>query len=90
MHLGIFSSGPAYRWRRITNNHHTYPNSAKLSRKAYEFDIGWFWIKLFCFMGMASVYAETGGSEKSKSLDSDNVWALLMTDSMLWLLIQKK
>ena len=30
----------------LHNNHHTYPNSAKLSRKNYEFDIGWLWIKL--------------------------------------------
>ncbi|MEY3041672.1 MAG: hypothetical protein RLZZ174_754 [Pseudomonadota bacterium] len=37
----------------LHNNHHTYPNSAKLSQKWYEFDIGWFWIRLFQLFGMA-------------------------------------
>ena len=28
----------------LHNNHHTYPNSAKLSVKKWEFDLGWAWI----------------------------------------------
>jgi hypothetical protein len=28
----------------LHNNHHTYPNSAKLSVKRWEFDMGWAWI----------------------------------------------
>ena len=28
----------------LHNNHHTYPTSAKLSVKPYEFDIGWMYI----------------------------------------------
>jgi fatty-acid desaturase len=31
----------------LHNNHHTYPNSAKLSVKAWEFDIGWMYIRMF-------------------------------------------
>src|SRR5690606_33955302 len=27
----------------LHNNHHTYPNSAKLSVKKWEFDMGWMW-----------------------------------------------
>ena len=30
----------------LHNNHHTYPTSAKLSVKPYEFDIGWMYISL--------------------------------------------
>ncbi|WP_020407076.1 DesA family fatty acid desaturase [Hahella ganghwensis] len=37
----------------LHNNHHTYPNSPKLSVKKWEFDIGWFWIKLFEFFRLA-------------------------------------
>ena len=29
----------------LHNNHHTYPTSAKLSVKPYEFDIGWAYIR---------------------------------------------
>jgi fatty-acid desaturase len=37
----------------LHNNHHTYPNSAKLSVKPWEFDIGWMWICIFSFFGLA-------------------------------------
>ena len=31
----------------LHNNHHHNPGSPKLSEKWFEFDIGWFWIKVF-------------------------------------------
>ncbi|OZB17035.1 MAG: acyl-CoA desaturase [Marinobacter sp. 34-60-7] len=37
----------------LHNNHHTYPNSSKLSRRWYEVDIGWGYIRLFQLFGMA-------------------------------------
>ena len=37
----------------LHNNHHTYPNSAKLSRRWYEIDIGWGYIRLFQLFGLA-------------------------------------
>src|SRR5690554_6367379 len=37
----------------LHNNHHTYPNSAKLSRRWYEIDIGWGYIRLFQLVGLA-------------------------------------
>jgi stearoyl-CoA desaturase (delta-9 desaturase) len=37
------------------NNHHTYPTSAKLSVKPYEFDIGWMYISILQSMGLAHV-----------------------------------
>ena len=37
----------------LHNNHHTYPNSSKLSRRWYEVDIGWGYIRLFQLFGLA-------------------------------------
>jgi stearoyl-CoA desaturase (delta-9 desaturase) len=39
----------------LHNNHHTYPTSAKLSVKPYEFDIGWLYIRLFSALGLAKI-----------------------------------
>jgi len=39
----------------LHNNHHTYPTSAKLSVKPYEFDIGWVYISLLARLGLARV-----------------------------------
>jgi len=39
----------------LHNNHHTYPTSAKLSVKPYEFDIGWLYIRILETLGMATV-----------------------------------
>ncbi len=39
----------------LHNNHHTYPTSAKLSNKWYEFDIGWLYIRCLQFLGLAKV-----------------------------------
>lgn len=37
----------------LHNNHHTYPTSAKLSVKWWEFDIGWGYIRLLSWLGLA-------------------------------------
>ncbi|WP_148864611.1 DesA family fatty acid desaturase [Marinobacter fonticola] len=37
----------------LHNNHHTYPNSSKLSRRWYEFDIGWGYIRVFQLFRLA-------------------------------------
>jgi stearoyl-CoA desaturase (Delta-9 desaturase) len=39
----------------LHNNHHTYPTSAKLSVKRYEFDIGWAYIRGLEILGLAKV-----------------------------------
>ena len=39
----------------LHNNHHTYPTSAKLSVKPYEFDLGWLYIRTLEVMGLAKV-----------------------------------
>jgi stearoyl-CoA desaturase (delta-9 desaturase) len=39
----------------LHNNHHTFGTSAKLSSKWYEFDIGWMYICILQYMGLAKV-----------------------------------
>jgi len=46
--LGIIIGGEEFH-----NNHHAEPANPKLSRKWWEFDIGWMWFKLFNKFGLA-------------------------------------
>lgn len=39
----------------LHNNHHTYPTSAKLSSKWFEFDLGWAYIRALSALGLARV-----------------------------------
>ena len=39
----------------LHNNHHLEPASAKLSKTAWEFDIGWFYIRILNLLGLAKV-----------------------------------
>ena len=62
----------------LHNNHHTYPTSAKLSVKPYEFDIGWLYIRVLETLGLASVkktppklhYAEAKPVADEKTLEA--------------------
>ena len=48
--IGIIIGG-----EELHNNHHTFGTSAKLSAKWYEFDIGWMYISILAFLGLAKV-----------------------------------
>jgi stearoyl-CoA desaturase (delta-9 desaturase) len=48
--LGIVIGG-----EELHNNHHIAPASAKLSRRWFEFDIGWFYIRTLSLLGLATV-----------------------------------
>src|SRR3546814_12366452 len=39
----------------LHNNHHAYGTSAKFSTKWYEFDLGWGYISVLRFFGLAKV-----------------------------------
>ena len=39
----------------LHNNHHTFASSAKFSVKWWEFDLGWMYIRILSFLGMAQV-----------------------------------
>jgi stearoyl-CoA desaturase (delta-9 desaturase) len=51
----IFPWGIVIGGEELHNNHHTYPTSAKLSVKPYEFDIGWAYIRGLEMLGLAKV-----------------------------------
>ncbi|AQZ94213.1 delta-9 fatty acid desaturase DesA [Halopseudomonas phragmitis] len=64
----------------LHNNHHTYPNSAKLSVKKWEFDLGWMWIRLFSLFRLAKVRRTAPIAhrvEGKKTLDMDTAMAIL-------------
>jgi len=64
----------------LHNNHHTFPNSAKLSTKPWEFDIGWMWITLFRVLGLASVAQPRACIEHiagKRVIDLDTAWAAI-------------
>ncbi|MDQ8039898.1 MAG: fatty acid desaturase [Rickettsiella sp.] len=48
--FGAFIGG-----EELHNNHHTFPTSAKLSVKQWEFDLGWTYIRLFQLLKLAKV-----------------------------------
>lgn len=42
----------------LHSNHHAEPGNPKLSRKWWEFDIGWLYIKLLSYIGLVSLRTE--------------------------------
>lgn len=73
--LGAFIGG-----EELHNNHHTFPTSAKLSVKPWEFDLGWMYIRLFEVLKLAKVkrispqLKETPGKQQ---IDLDTLSALI-------------
>ncbi|MCB1735239.1 MAG: fatty acid desaturase [Gammaproteobacteria bacterium] len=64
----------------LHNNHHAFPGSARLSNKWWEFDIGWLYIKLLSYVGLAQVrrVAPAPRIERNAAhLDMDAVRALV-------------
>jgi len=39
----------------LHNNHHLSPASVKLSRRWFEFDVGYMWLRLFTLVGLAKI-----------------------------------
>ncbi len=48
--IGIFFCGA-----ELHNNHHKYPNDMNLSKKWFEFDIGWGYIKILEFLNLCKL-----------------------------------
>jgi stearoyl-CoA desaturase (delta-9 desaturase) len=48
--IGIIIGG-----EELHNNHHLEPANPKLSRKWFEFDIGYMWLSLFKFIRLAKI-----------------------------------
>ena len=72
--LGILIGG-----EELHNNHHTYPNSSKLSRRWFEVDVGWGYIRLFQMFRLATPkgYRPIAHSVPGKQLvDEETVQAI--------------
>jgi stearoyl-CoA desaturase (delta-9 desaturase) len=70
---GVFIAG-----EELHNNHHAFPWSARFSLQRWEFDMGWLFIKVFEFFGLATVkrVAPRPRFEAKDTLDTDTVQAL--------------
>ncbi len=65
----------------LHNNHHAYPSSAKFALRRGEFDIGWLYIKVLGFLGLAKVrrVAPTPSVDvERRQLDLDTVKAVIV------------
>jgi stearoyl-CoA desaturase (delta-9 desaturase) len=51
----IFPIGIIIGGEELHNSHHHRPADAKLSDKWYEFDIGWMYLSVFRFLGLAKL-----------------------------------
>jgi stearoyl-CoA desaturase (delta-9 desaturase) len=64
----------------LHNNHHTFATSPKLSSKWYEFDIGWFYIRVLSVVGLAkprALPAEMTIDPARDRIDADTVEAMI-------------
>ncbi len=64
----------------LHNNHHTYPNSAKFAFKPWEFDLGWFWIRMLSRVGLAKPLSTgplVARDPERRVVDRDTLWAVL-------------
>jgi stearoyl-CoA desaturase (Delta-9 desaturase) len=64
----------------LHNNHHTFASSAKFSIHWWEFDIGWMYIKILSFFGLAKVKKlppQVTQQENKLNVDLDTVKAVI-------------
>ncbi len=76
----IFPIGILIGGEELHNNHHTFASSAKLSNKWYEFDIGWFYIRVLeiCSLAKVKKIAPTPRFDLAKSaIDLDLLQAVV-------------
>lgn len=68
----------------LHNNHHAFASSARLSSKWWEFDIGWFYIRILAALGLATVrkVAPTGGFVPGKALPDMETLKAVVTNRL--------
>jgi len=74
--LGWFIGG-----EELHNNHHAFGSSAKFSVKWWEFDLGWGYIKLFQWMGLAKIKKLSPRLQAvpdKKVIDSETIKAVII------------
>ena len=76
----IFPIGILIGGEELHNNHHSHATSPKLSSRWFEFDIGWLYIKLFEFFGLAQIRSMPKNpiyDPEKNIIDEDTVEAIL-------------
>ncbi|MEW8277843.1 MAG: fatty acid desaturase [Candidatus Thiodiazotropha sp.] len=79
---GIFIGG-----EELHNNHHAFASSANLSNRWWEFDLGWFYIRLFSILGLAQVLKvapRRAFVDERPQLDMDAIKALTVNRLQLF------
>jgi stearoyl-CoA desaturase (delta-9 desaturase) len=64
----------------LHNNHHAYPTSAKFSIRAYEFDLGWMYIRILSALGLAEARRTAGNVKLDPSkleIDAQTLQAVI-------------
>ncbi|MFE8070166.1 fatty acid desaturase [Marinobacteraceae bacterium S3BR75-40.1] len=77
----------------LHNNHHTFPNSAKLSRRWWEVDLGWGYIRLFQLFGLAKPKGVKPIAHRvpgKQDVDSETIQAIANARFHLMRLYRKK
>jgi stearoyl-CoA desaturase (delta-9 desaturase) len=64
----------------LHNNHHAFPDSAKLSLRPFEFDIGWLYIRLLSFVRLATVKRLSPQIKDSRCFVDEETIAFLRKD----------
>lgn len=65
----------------LHNNHHAFPASAKFSARSWEFDIGWFYIRILESLGLARVHRvapEPARVTPRRTVDLENLRAVIV------------
>jgi stearoyl-CoA desaturase (Delta-9 desaturase) len=73
--IGLFIGG-----EELHNNHHAFASSARFSSKWYEFDLGWSYIKVMQFLGLAKVKKlapQLAFNRHKQTVDLDTVSAVI-------------
>jgi stearoyl-CoA desaturase (Delta-9 desaturase) len=73
--IGMFIGG-----EELHNNHHAFASSARFSSKWYEFDLGWSYIRMMQFLGLAKVKKlapQLAFNRQKKTVDLDTVSAVI-------------
>lgn len=73
--IGILMGG-----EELHNNHHTFATSARLSVRWFEFDIGWFYIRILLLLGLAKMDRAVPRlylNKEKRNLDIDSLKAIV-------------
>ncbi len=64
----------------LHNNHHAYPSSARFALRRWEFDLGWMYLRVFSFLGLARirrVAPRPAFRDDKEGMDIDTVKAII-------------